>query len=82
MSTIKIAGYASKTVDADLVKAASKRAKLWLAGGITAENVRQIIEDFQPELIDVASGVEAAPGIKDAEKLRAFFDKVNKLEGK
>lgn len=75
-------GGTGKTVDADLVKAASKRAKLWLAGGITAENVRQIIEDFQPELIDVASGVEAAPGIKDAEKLRAFFDKVNKLEGK
>ena len=75
-------GGTGKTVDADLVKAASKRAKLWLAGGITAENVCQIIEDFQPELIDVASGVEAAPGLKDAEKLRAFFDKVNKLEGK
>lgn len=75
-------GGTGKTVDADLVKDASKRAKLWLAGGITAENVRQIIEDFQPELIDVASGVESGPGIKDAEKLRAFFDKVNKLEGK
>ena len=66
-------GGTGKTVDADLVRAASKRAKLWLAGGITAENVCQIIEDFQPELIDVASGVESEPGIKDAEKLRKFF---------
>lgn len=75
-------GGTGKTVDDDLVRTASKRAKLWLAGGITAENVCQIIEDFQPELIDVASGVESEPGIKDSEKLRAFFDKVNKLEGK
>ena len=73
-------GGTGKTVDADLVKAASKRAKLWLAGGITAENVCQIIEDFQPELIDVASGVEAAPGIKDAEKLRRFFSILNKTD--
>ena len=70
-------GGTGKTVDAELVRAASKRAKLWLAGGITAENVRKIIEDFEPELIDVASGVESAPGVKDAEKLREFFKQVN-----
>lgn len=70
-------GGTGKTVDADFVRAASKRAKLWLAGGITAENVRKIIEDFEPELIDVASGVESTPGLKDAEKLRDFFKQVN-----
>ncbi|MCR5253477.1 MAG: bifunctional indole-3-glycerol phosphate synthase/phosphoribosylanthranilate isomerase [Treponema sp.] len=75
-------GGTGVTIDKALVEEAAKRARLWLAGGITAENVCNIIEDFQPELIDVASGVEAALGIKDAEKLRAFFDKVNKLEGK
>lgn len=66
-------GGTGKTVDAELVRAASKRAKLWLAGGITAENVRKTIEDFEPELIDVASGVESAPGVKDADKLKKFF---------
>ena len=39
----------------------------------------KLIEDFQPELIDVASGVESAPGIKDAEKLKKFFSELNKL---
>ena len=75
-----IIGGTGKTVDAELVRAASKRAKLWLAGGITAENVCQSIEDFQPELIDVASGVESGPGIKDAEKLRRFFSTLNKTD--
>ena len=73
-------GGTGVTVDAELVKAASKKAKLWLAGGITAENVRKIIEDFEPELIDVASGVESAPGVKDAEKLREFFSELYKTD--
>jgi phosphoribosylanthranilate isomerase len=38
--------------------------------------VAQAIEIAQPQAVDVASGVEAAPGKKDPEKLRAFFAEV------
>ena len=44
-----------------------------LSGGLTAENVTAGIEAVGPYAVDVASGVERAPGIKDPERLRAFM---------
>jgi phosphoribosylanthranilate isomerase len=44
-----------------------------LAGGLTPENVREAIATIRPYAVDVASGVEQAPGIKDAKKVRAFI---------
>ena len=49
---------------------------LWLAGGFTAENVAERILRFEPELIDVASGVEASPGEKSPEKLNRLFEEI------
>jgi len=45
---------------------------LLLAGGLTPENVSQAIHAVQPWGVDIASGVEVAPGRKDHEKVRAF----------
>ena len=47
-----------------------------LAGGLTPANVREAISMVRPYAVDVASGVEAAPGIKDPGKLRAFMEAV------
>jgi phosphoribosylanthranilate isomerase len=44
-----------------------------LSGGLDAGNVGEAIARVQPAAVDVSSGVEAAPGIKDAEKIRAFI---------
>lgn len=48
-----------------------------LAGGLNAGNVGDAIRSVQPWAVDLASGVESAPGIKDGAKLRAFFAAVH-----
>jgi phosphoribosylanthranilate isomerase len=49
-----------------------------LSGGLTADNVGQAIETTRPFAVDVASGVEAQPGVKDPARLEAFFDAVRR----
>ena len=71
----QIGGTGERIADL-LVEKVSQKTKLWLAGGITAENAREVIEKFQPELIDVASGVEKSAGIKDHEKLERLFSEL------
>jgi len=48
--------------------------KIFLAGGITPENVREILKEFNPYGIDVASGGESSPGKKDREKMRKLVE--------
>jgi len=46
---------------------------LAVAGGLTPASVGEAVRRLRPDLVDVSSGVEARPGEKDLEKLRAFF---------
>ena len=52
------------------------RVKIVLAGGLRAENVVLAIAALCPDVVDVSSGVEVSPGVKDHERMRAFRDAV------
>ncbi len=68
-------GGSGKTFDWDLAVAfkATTDKPIILSGGLTPDNVAEAIEKVQPYAVDVASGVEASPGIKDPKKIHDFL---------
>jgi phosphoribosylanthranilate isomerase len=70
-------GGTGTTADwAGAARLAAQRAVI-LAGGLRADNVGDALAAVKPFGIDVSSGVESAPGVKDHDKLRALFDAVS-----
>jgi phosphoribosylanthranilate isomerase len=70
-------GGSGLTFDWALAAEVARRTRVVLAGGLTPENVRDAVRAVRPYGVDVASGVEQAPGVKDPEKLRRFVENVS-----
>jgi phosphoribosylanthranilate isomerase len=67
-------GGTGATFDWSLVTELAAERRLTLAGGPTPENVAEAIRAVRPYAVDVASGVESAPGKKDERRVRAFIE--------
>jgi phosphoribosylanthranilate isomerase len=74
--------YGGSGVTADWKRAFELADKypLLLAGGLTPENVTEAVRQVKPWGVDVASGVECAPGQKDANKMKMFVQAVRRSE--
>lgn len=67
-------GVALPRAQATAARAALSGARMVLAGGLTPETVAEAIAVVSPDIVDVSSGVEAAPGIKDPDRLARFLE--------
>jgi phosphoribosylanthranilate isomerase len=68
-------GGLGDTFDWDLLKALDPALGFMLSGGLTPDTVAAAIKAVRPMGVDVSSGVEKAPGVKDAGLIRAFIEK-------
>jgi len=68
----KLYGGSGQTGDWALARTLAARHPILLAGGLNPANVAAAVQAVRPWGVDTASGVESAPGIKDAAKMRAF----------
>jgi len=69
-------GGTGRTIDWSQAASAAKVRPIILSGGLNAENVGAALGTVRPYAIDVSSGVESSPGVKDPAKLRALFGAV------
>jgi phosphoribosylanthranilate isomerase len=67
-----VPGGTGETFAWSLARSRRSKVPLILSGGLTPDNVAEAVAQVRPFAVDVASGVEASPGRKDAEKLEAF----------
>jgi phosphoribosylanthranilate isomerase len=66
-------GGTGRTIDWSRAAAAAARRPVFLSGGLNPANIRDAVTQVHPYAVDLSSGVESAPGIKDPMKLRALF---------
>jgi len=72
-------GGTGKTFDWKILPLINRfAARSFIAGGINPENVDRLLCSITPFGVDIASGVEKSPGIKDCEKIRILMEKVRK----
>lgn len=72
------AGGTGRRFDWSLLAMYERSKPFFLSGGLTPDNVIAAISLVRPDVIDVASGVEASPGVKDRAKVARLFERVRR----
>ncbi len=72
-------GGTGKQIDPDLARYISKTYKnIILSGGLSPENIEELVEKVRPIGVDASSKLEVYPGFKDLEKVKVFIEKAKK----
>ena len=74
-------GGTGQQTDWDLLATIHSRTPLIVSGGLKPDNAMAAVQKLQPYALDLSSGVESAPGIKDPEKLQLLFSKLGEGHG-
>ncbi len=74
----KLYGGTGERADWTIARRVAERYPILLAGGLTPDNIVEAVANVQPWGVDVASGVERAPGLKDHGKVKAFIESVRR----
>jgi phosphoribosylanthranilate isomerase len=70
-------GGTGRTVNWNSARGIAAARKTILSGGLNPENIVRAVETVRPYGVDASSGVESAPGVKDAARLKLFFEALN-----
>lgn len=73
-------GGSGRTFDWAWARMAMRHWRIVLAGGLTPENVAEAVRAVHPWAVDTASGVESAPGVKDARRMHEFIRNVREVD--
>ncbi len=79
-STTSLFGGTGESFNWRVARALASEADVFLAGGISATNVAEAVHTMRPYAVDLSSSVETSPGVKDLDKLSAFFEAMEVLE--
>ncbi|MBK9063247.1 MAG: hypothetical protein IPL89_08630 [Acidobacteria bacterium] len=77
-SVAGVSGGTGRTFDWRMLDGVDRTRPLVLAGGLNPGNVAEAVRRVRPDVVDVASGVEASPGVKDPSKIAAFVREVRR----
>jgi|SRR6056297_79300 len=72
-------GGTGQTFDWNILDEISNDKPFFLSGGLNANNVQDAIQTVQPYAVDLSSGLEESPGLKDFDKIELFFDKMRDI---
>ncbi|MEX1212689.1 MAG: phosphoribosylanthranilate isomerase [Balneolaceae bacterium] len=73
-------GGTGEPFDWSLLSRVSRERPIFLSGGLNPDNIAEAIRAVQPFAVDVNSGLELEPGVKDYDKVDAFFEQMRELE--
>jgi len=76
----RLYGGTGKTVDWVMAASLAREVRLFLAGGLSPDNIQEAIRAVHPWAVDLNSGVESAPGVKDATKLRLLRQRLDSID--